>query len=132
MPTLTNLGRYDLAYSLFLNHNYTSWLYAVDNVATTIWERWDTFVKEIGWNNSGMNSLNHYAHGCVVGWIFENAAGIGFTDEAAGFKKIEFKPNPDIRLKNISAEYESAYGMISAENSYTDERFSNIISVPAN
>lgn len=97
-----------------------------------MWERWDTFVKEKGWNNSGMNSLNHYAYGCVVGWIFENAVGIGFTDEAAGFKKVEFRPNPDMRLKNISAEYEPAYGMISAENSYTDDLFNYKISVPAN
>lgn len=132
LPTLIKLGRNDLAYSLLLSHNYPSWLYAVDNGATTMRERWDTFVKEIGWNNSGMNSFNHYAYGCVVGWIFENAAGIGFTDKAAGFKKIEFKPNTNIRLENIYTEYESAYGMISAENSYTDDRFSYKISVPAN
>ena len=132
LPTLTKLGRDDLAYSLLLSHNYPSWLYAVDNGATTMWERWDTFVKEIGWNNSGMNSLNHYAYGCVVGWIFENAAGIGFTDEAAGFKRIEFRPTPDKRLKNICAEYESAYGIISAENLYSDDRFGYKISVPAN
>lgn len=132
MPTLTSLGRSDLAYSLLLNREYPSWLYSVNNNATTIWERWDTFVREIGWNRSGMNSLNHYAYGCVAGWLFESAAGIGYDRRQPGFKHISFCPHPDSRLKSVSAEYDSAYGKIKAAYLYSEHKLSYKIAVPAN
>lgn len=132
MSTLTKVGRSDVAYSLLLSHDYPSWLYAVDRGATTMWERWDTYVDENGWNQSGMNSLNHYAYGCVVGWLFEDSAGIGCDADIPGFKHIVFEPNPDSALNSVSASYESAYGEIKSAYAYSDGKLSYKITVPAN
>lgn len=41
MPTLTENGMSDIAYELLFQRKNPSWLYSVDNGATTIWERWN-------------------------------------------------------------------------------------------
>ena len=61
MMELTRAGRTDLAYTLALERTFPSWGYSIDNGATTIWERWDGYVKGRGFQDKGMNSFNHYA-----------------------------------------------------------------------
>jgi len=59
-----------MAYSLLLQHKNPSWLYSVDQGATTIWERWNSYTKKDGFGNAGMNSFNHYAYGAVLSWMY--------------------------------------------------------------
>ncbi|MEO6434542.1 MAG: family 78 glycoside hydrolase catalytic domain, partial [Tepidisphaeraceae bacterium] len=61
LPALTRAGRTDVAYKLFLTETYPSWLYQVTLGATTMWERWDGWTPEKGFQDPGMNSFNHYA-----------------------------------------------------------------------
>ena len=63
MPTLTENGMTDIAYELLFQRNNPSWLYSVDNGATTIWERWNSYMLDKGMGPQGMNSFNHYAYG---------------------------------------------------------------------
>ena len=112
MQVLTENGMVDLAYELLFQRKNPSWLYSVDNGATTIWERWDSYTIEKGVGKGGMNSFNHYAYGCVCEWIWEVAAGISSDVENPGFKHIVMKPVPDKRLGSIDAEYNSAAGLI--------------------
>jgi len=112
MDTLTAHGASDLAYSLLLNHKHPSWLYSVDQGATTIWERWNSYVKDTGFGPVGMNSFNHYAYGAVLAWIYKTAAGIAADPKAPGFKHIVMAPVPDKRLGFVKAEYQSAAGLI--------------------
>ena len=65
MPTLTENGMSDIAYELLFQRKNPSWLYSVDNGATTIWERWNSYMLDKGMGPQGMNSFNHYAYGCV-------------------------------------------------------------------
>jgi len=60
-PTLSLIGRPDLAWDLVLTNTYPSWLFSVKNGATTIWERWDGWTPERGFQDSSMNSFNHYS-----------------------------------------------------------------------
>ena len=76
MATLTENGMVDIAYELLFQRKNPSWLYSVDNGATTIWERWNSYTIEGGMGPKGMNSFNHYAYGAVCEWIWEVAAGI--------------------------------------------------------
>jgi hypothetical protein len=51
--------------ALLLQTAWPSWLYAVTQGATTIWERWDGWTAEKGFQTPSMNSFNHYAYSAV-------------------------------------------------------------------
>ena len=118
MQTLTENGMVDIAWDLLFQRKNPSWLYSVDNGATTIWERWNSYTLEHGMGPKGMNSFNHYAYGCVCQWIWETAAGIAADPAEPGFKHIIMKPVPDRRLGSIEAVYHSAAGTIKSAWKY--------------
>jgi alpha-L-rhamnosidase len=123
MATLTENGMVDIAYELLFQRKNPSWLYSVDNGATTIWERWNSYMLDKGMGPKGMNSFNHYAYGCVCEWIWESAAGIAADPAAPGFKHIIMSPIPDKRLGHISAEYNSAAGLIKSAWKYEGDKW---------
>lgn len=129
LPTLTKTGHDDLAYSLLLQHDNPSWLYSVDQGATTVWERWNSYTIQDGFNDVGMNSFNHYAYGSVAAWMFEVMAGINAS--LPGFKRIVLAPKPDEKLA-VKASYDSAYGIITAESTFTNNIWNYTCSIPAN
>ncbi len=130
MPTLTENGMADIAYELLFQRKNPSWLYSVDNGATTIWERWNSYMVDKGMGPSGMNSFNHYAYGCVCEWIWETAAGIASDPAQPGFKHIIMKPIPDKRLGHISAEYNSAAGLIKSAWKYEGDTWTWEFTIP--
>lgn len=123
MATLTENGMADIAYELLFQRKNPSWLYSVDNGATTIWERWNSYMVDKGMGPRGMNSFNHYAYGCVCEWIWETVAGIAADPATPGFKHIIMKPMPDKRLGHLTAEYNSAAGMIKSAWRYEGEKW---------
>lgn len=130
MSTLTENGMVDIAYELLFQRKNPSWLYSVDNGATTIWERWNSYMIEKGMGPKGMNSFNHYAYGCVCAWIWETAAGIAADVAVPGFKHIIMKPVFDKRLGSLKAEYKSAAGVIRSEWKYEGEKCVWTFTVP--
>ena len=130
MQTLTENGMQDIAYELLFQHKNPSWLYSVDNGATTIWERWNSYTVDKGMGPRGMNSFNHYAYGCVCQWLWETAAGIAADPQQPGFKHIIMKPVPDKRLGHLKAEYKSAAGTIKSEWHYKGSRWTWTFTVP--
>ena len=118
---LSEIGEGRLAWTLLLQHEFPSWLYSVDQGATTVWERWNGYTKADGFGDVGMNSFNHYAYGCVVGWIFEHAAGISPGDEP-GYEKFKLAPNPDRRAKSLKATYRTDKGEIVSDWRYDGGR----------
>ncbi len=123
MQTLTENGMADIAWDLLFQRKNPSWLYSVDNGATTVWERWNSYTIEHGMGPKGMNSFNHYAYGCVCQWIWETAAGIAADPAAPGFKHIVMAPVPDKRLGHLTAEYNSAAGLIRSAWYYEGDRW---------
>jgi len=130
METLTTNGMSDIAYELLFQHKNPSWLYSIDNGATTIWERWNSYMIEKGMGPQGMNSFNHYAYGCVCEWIWETAAGIAADVAVPGFKHIIMKPVPDKRLGFVKAEYQSAAGLIKSEWKYSGDKWTWRFTIP--
>ncbi|MCQ2388515.1 MAG: family 78 glycoside hydrolase catalytic domain [Kiritimatiellae bacterium] len=114
LPALTKCGRADLAYATLLQHDFPGWLYSVDQGATTIWERWNSYTKDRGFGDVGMNSFNHYAYGCVLQWLYETAAGIRPDWEKPGFRHFFLEPRPDKRLGRVEANFDSPMGRISS------------------
>ena len=123
MATLTENGMEDVAYELLFQRKNPSWLYSIDNGATTIWERWNSYMKDVGMGPKGMNSFNHYAYGCVCQWIWETVAGIAADPRQPGFKHILMQPIPDKRLGHVEAEYNSAAGLIKSAWRYEGDNW---------
>ena len=130
MQTLTDNGMADVAYDLLFQRKNPSWLYSVDNGATTIWERWNSYTLESGMGPKGMNSFNHYAYGCVCAWIWETAAGIATDTAGPGFRHIIMKPIPDRRLGTMDAVYNSAAGPISSSWRYEGDLWTWTFQIP--
>ena len=130
MAILTENGMQDIAWDLLFQRKNPSWLYSVDNGATTIWERWNSYTLENGMGPKGMNSFNHYAYGCVCEWIWETAAGIASDPVCPGFKHIIMKPVPDKRLGRIDAEYKSAAGLIKSSWKFDGDTWTWNFTVP--
>ncbi len=130
MDTLTQVGAVDVAYTLLLQHKNPSWLYSVDQGATTIWERWNSYTKADGFGPVGMNSFNHYAYGAVLAWIYKTAAGIASTSDDPGFKTIIMAPKPDKRLGFVRAEYLSPMGLIKSAWRYEGDKWIWDFTVP--
>ena len=109
---LTRFGRADLAYALLTQKTFPSWLFPITHGATTMWERWDGWTPEQGFNDAGMNSYNHYAYGAVGDWMYSTIAGIDIGPEKPGYKHIQLHPTPGDGITHARAKLRSVYGEI--------------------
>ena len=130
LPTLTEIGRNDLAYRLIQNKTYPSWGYSVEQGATTIWERWNSYTKDKGFKSPNMNSFNHYAYGACVEWMYRSMLGID-TDGIA-FKKIKMKPEFDESVPWAKGHYDSIHGRIASDWKWSDGTFEWKVTIPPN
>lgn len=118
--TLSEVGLNDEAFDLITEHRCPSWLYSVDQGATTIWERWDSYTRERGFNKNSMNSFNHYAYGAVAEWLYRYMTGIAPDERQPGFRHFILQPHPDSRAYAVEpitwAEgcFDSPQGMITS------------------
>ena len=133
MNTLSKVGAADVAYTLLLQHKNPSWLYSIDQGATTFWERWNSYTKETGFGDAGMNSFNHYAYGAVISWMYSAMAGIREDLAVPGFRHFFLQPQPDKRVGSVKASYNSASGLIESAWEYgADGKWKWTYTIPAN
>jgi alpha-L-rhamnosidase len=109
---LSENGANEDAYTLLLNDDFPSWLYAVKLGATTIWERWNSVLPDGSISGTGMNSLNHYAYGSIAEWMYRHMCGINPVEEAPGFRKFKLCPKPYGKLTYAKAKFSSPSGCI--------------------
>ncbi|HUU28044.1 MAG TPA: glycoside hydrolase family 78 protein [archaeon] len=131
-PILTLMGYPDVAYRLLNNDTFPSWLYPIKNGATTIWERWDGWTAEKGFQDPGMNSFNHYSLGSIGEWLYRFVAGIDLDPEVPGYKRIVIHPYPGGGLEYARAEYSSIHGKIASGWSRSGDSLELDITVPVN
>jgi alpha-L-rhamnosidase len=129
---LTGAGRNDVAYKLLFQKTWPSWLYAVTKGATTIWERWDGWTEEKGFQDITMNSFNHYAYGAIGSWLYEKVAGIDLDPARPGYRHIIFRPQPAEGLTWARASFDSIHGRIESAWRREGDQFDWRIRVPAN
>lgn len=142
MTTLSDVGLIGIAYNLLLQRKNPSWLYSVDQGATTIWERWNSYTKENGFHpDIGMNSFNHYAYRAVAEWMYRYVAGINPDEKCPGFKHIILNPFPDLRkfipegqkrITQAEASYDSYYGKIRSAWKIETGKIKYDVTIPAN
>jgi alpha-L-rhamnosidase len=138
LPVLSAYGHNDLAGRLLQSRRFPSWGYEIENGATTIWERWNSFTKDEGFMNPSMNSFSHYSFGAVCEWMFTNLAGI--DQVTPGFGQILIRPLPQSQESNpehpeidwVRAEYDSVRGRVASHWRRLSDRFQLDVVVPAN
>jgi alpha-L-rhamnosidase len=130
MTTLTRFGATDVAYQLFHNESFPSWGFSIKQGATSIWERWDGWTPEKGFQDAGMNSFAHYSFGAVAEWMFKTIAGI--DTEGSAYQRIVIHPQPGGRISWARAGYNSIQGPIATAWSVQDGVFSLDVTIPTN
>lgn len=129
---LADAGEDELVYKLLLQESYPSWGFSIRNGATTIWERWDGWTPESGFQDVAMNSLNHYALGAVGEFLYQRVAGIGYAADGAATREIAFRPFPSEQLGWCRASLNSRLGEIRSEWRAADGGFDWQLTVPPN
>ncbi len=132
LQTLSANGYDDVAYTLLLQETYPSWIYSIRQGATTTWERWNSYTKENGFGDAGMNSFNHYSFGSVMEWVYRYAAGIEMDKSAPAGKRVILQPTPGGDLTYLNSSYDSFYGKITSNWNIANETFTYNATIPAN
>lgn len=130
MLELSRAGYIDEAYRLALLTDFPSWGMMIENGATTIWERWDGYVKGRGFQDAGMNSFNHWAFGAVSEWMWRSIIGLSPDEQQPGFKHFIIHPRPGGGLTWAKGTYESIRGTIRSSWRLSEEKFTLDVMVP--
>ncbi len=130
LPVLTQNGKMGAAYRLLLQDTFPSWLFSVKQGATTIWERWDGWTPEKGFQDPGMNSFNHYSLGSCGEYLFGYVGGI--RPASPGFRTILIDPAIHDGLTWARTRYNSIHGEIATSWRVGGQRLNLKVIVPAN
>lgn len=106
-------GLEEEAFYFLLQEGYPGWMHCINLGATTIWERWNSVLDNGQLSGTMMNSLNHYAFGAVVEYLYRDVAGLKAIEP--GFKKALITPLMNQKLKFMKMEYDSVYGTYKVE-----------------
>ena len=128
LDALTEVGRHDKAYTLLLQERFPSWLFSVNQGATTIWEHWDSKNDKGEFWSTNMNSFNHYAYGACAAWFYRTILGIRPLEPT--YKTFEIRPIPSEKLGFAKASIETRSGLIRSEWSYVDGGIRYFFSIP--
>jgi len=132
LPVLSSNGYSEVAYKLLEQRSFPSWRYTIDHGATTIWERWDGYTEEHGFQSPRMNSFNHYSLGSVGEWFYRFVLGIELAPGASGFDRLVMRPHPGGSLSHARGSFCSVRGEISSAWERKGGRFTLDIQVPPN
>lgn len=128
LHALSQNGYSETAYDLLLQEEFPSWLYSVNQGATTIWEHWDGKNENGEFWSKDMNSFNHYAYGSVADWVYEEACGI--KPLKAGFAEVMIAPKPTDKLDRLSAIIHTRHGKIMSRWYHKDGKIRYEIETP--
>lgn len=129
-PALSENGCNGYAYELLLNEEYPGWLFEVNMGATTVWERWNSLNGDGTVSGTGMNSLNHYAYGCISQWLYQYVCG--FQPSMGEKVCMTISPRPDRRLGYAQGSFESVYGVFESAWYYREEGLVYHVRIPFN
>lgn len=135
LNSLTKTGQQKEAFALLEETEYPGWLYSVRNGATTIWERWNSYIAETDtFGDANMNSFNHYAYGAVGEWFYSYILGINTSEEAGetGYKKIILTPHAGGTLTYAKGTLKTGYGTIKSEWARVNGKIKYFCAIPDN
>lgn len=132
LRVLSDNGRADVAFDLLLQEQNPSWLFSVNQGATTMWEHWNSQKEDGSFWSTAMNSFNHYAYGAVYDWMFGDMVGLTVSEDGVGYEKITYKPHADKRIGFAQASLMTRRGKLYASWRYlADGRVRYELTLPA-
>lgn len=132
MHVLSENGRIQAAYELLLKKDFPSWLYQVEQGATTVWEHWDGRKPDGSMWSADMNSFNHYAYGSIGKWLYEVCGGLKRDESSPGYRHFYIEPYPGGNLRYAESIHESGYGRIAVRWEKQKNQITLKIEIPAN
>jgi alpha-L-rhamnosidase len=132
LPALSSTGHTSVAYRLLAQRSLPSWRYMLEHGATTIWERWDGWSQERGFQSAWMNSFNHYSLGSVAEWLYRFVLGIDQQPGTAGFGRLLIRPHPGRELDRARGTYRSVRGPITSSWQRHHGQFTLRLELPPN
>lgn len=109
-PVFDDLGHPEICYELLFKETYPSWFFSINQGATTMWERWNSYSHADGFGDASMNSYNHYAYGAIGQFMYERVAGLSPDPNSPGYKHFFVRPLLGGPLEFAKAELETGYG----------------------
>lgn len=109
-PAFDELGHPEICFELLFKESYPSWFFPINQGATTMWERWNSYSHADGFGNANMNSFNHYAYGAIGQFMYERVAGLRPDPDKPGYKHFYIQPLIGGPMESASAELETPYG----------------------
>ncbi|MBK8979413.1 MAG: family 78 glycoside hydrolase catalytic domain [Planctomycetes bacterium] len=128
MWVLTAIGRDDVAFRLLMNDTFPSWGFTIRHGATSIWERWDGWTPERGFQDPGMNSFAHYAFGAVHGWVVANVGGIRPAGPGCGLVAVQPRPGGGVTFART--RYDGPRGPIAVDWRLDGDRLRMTVEIP--
>jgi alpha-L-rhamnosidase len=146
---LSRGGRNDLAYQLFESRHCPSWGFMIENGATTIWERWDSWVpgreslgrrkatilqlpQTTGFQTNSMNSFNHQEFASVGEWMYRVILGIEPDESQPGYKHFFIRPQPGGSLTYARGSLDSVRGKIAVDWRRAGDALTLEVTIPPN
>jgi alpha-L-rhamnosidase len=123
-PTLTKMGRSDLAYDVATQTTFPGWGYMIANGATTLWELWQNKV------GPSMNSHNHPMLGSIGAWFYQAIGGINVDPNGPGYRRILIQPQIVRDLTAASATVETVRGTVSCSWTHLPGEITVVVVVP--
>lgn len=122
----------DLAYEMVMKPTCPSYGFMVDSGATAMWERFDGYHPQLGFNPDPMNDMIHLGYNSVYEWIFSSLAGIRPDPAQPGYKHFFTEPKPPKGFDWVKARYDSVRGPIGVEWKRAGSGLNLVASVPPN
>ncbi len=117
---LSRYGHTALAYRIATQTTYPSYGQWILRGATTLWEDWGLHP----------GSMNHIMFGDLLGWMYNDVAGIRPDWRTPGFRTILIKPHPVRALPWAQAQHESRFGLIESGWRWHGKELKLTVTVP--
>ena len=121
---LSQNGKMESAIKVLLQKECPSWLYEVEQGATTIWEYWD--------NDERKASYNHYAFGSIGEWMYSVLGGINIDEENPGYKHSIIAPYFAPQFEYVRAGIKTMYGLLECDWKREKDGITLSVKIPHN
>lgn len=127
LDILCQYGYQDTAWKVLLQKDCPSWLYEVEQGATTVWENWDAIRPD---GELAGCSFNHYAFGCVGDFLYRRVLGLQNT--GTGYDKLLIAPEYSCPFTWAEGHYHSPRGTIDIRWEKDNDKIRIFGKIPAN
>lgn len=131
-PVFDELGHPEICFELLFKETYPSWFFSINQGATTMWERWNSYSHADGFGDASMNSYNHYAYGAIGQFMYERVAGLTPDPKHPGYQHFFVRPLIGGPLTSARAELETSYGTAVSGWKLNDGQLEMEVVVPPN